>query len=240
MKKRILFFLLCFMISVQIVISQNINNVLNSSANFLNNSGQPITNNDVVKGLKEALTIGTNNSAANASMLDGYYRNPLIKIPFPPDAKKMETELRKMGRSKDVDKFVMTVNRAAEEAAKDAAPIFINAITSMDIADGIAILKGADDAATIYLKNKTSADLKAKFKPIIRQAIQKVELTKYWNPLAKTYNRIPFVQKINPDIEEYTTLKALEGLFKLLVQEELKIRKDPTARITDILKKVFG
>lgn len=240
MKKQILISAICIALIGKTGSSQNLNNLLNQGNNFLNGSGQTVSNDEVVKGLKEALTIGTNNSTTAASKADGFFKNPLIKIPFPPDAKKMDTELRKIGMGKDVDKFVMTLNRGAEEAAKSAAPIFIAAVTGMTITDGISLLKGGDNAATNYLKDKTSADLQVKFKPIIQAALKKVEITKYWNPLVKAYNKIPFVEKVNPNLDDYCTLKAMDGLFKLIAGEELKIRKDPAARVTDLLKKIFG
>jgi hypothetical protein len=240
MKKQILISAICIALIGKTGSSQNLNNLLNQGSNFLNGSGQTVSNDEVVKGLKEALTIGTNNSTTVAAKPDGFFKNPLIKIPFPPDAKKMDTELRKIGMGKDVDKFVMTLNHGAEEAAKSAAPIFVAAITGMTITDGISLLKGGDNAATNYLKDKTSADLKVKFKPIIQAALKKVEITKYWNPLVKSYNKIPFVEKVNPNLDDYCTLKAMDGLFKLIAGEELKIRKDPAARVTDLLKKIFG
>ncbi len=208
--------------------------------NLSNNKGKSgLSNDDIVKGLKEALTIGSNNSAGNASKVDGYYKHPVIKIPFPKDAQVVETTARDVGMGSQVDKFVMTINRAAEDAAKSSAPIFVAAVKNMTINDGMTILKGKDDAATTYLRNSTSVELKSKFKPIIQASINKVEVTKYWKPLIDTYNKVPFVEKMNPDLNEYICNKALDGLFYLVSQEELKIRKDPVARVTDILKKVF-
>ena len=127
-----------------------------------------------------------------------------------------------------------------ELAAKDAAPIFVNAIKSMSIADGFTILKGANNAASTYLKDKTNAELTAKFKPIVASALKKVAITKYWNPLVTTYNKVPGAKKQNPNLEAYVTQRAIEGLFKLVADEELKIRKDPASRVSDLLKKVFG
>ncbi len=199
-----------------------------------------LSNDDIIKGLKEALSVGTNNSTASASKLDGYYKNPLIKIPFPKEAKDVKSTVESLGMKKQVDQFVMTLNRAAEDAAKKAAPIFLDAITHMTINDGVNILKGSDDAATQYLKTNTNSALAAEFKPIIKQSLQKVEITKYWNPLMKTYNKMPFVKRVNPNLDDYVTQKAIEGLFTLIAQEESKIRKDPAARVNDILKKVFG
>jgi hypothetical protein len=152
----------------------------------------------------------------------------------------MEQQLRALGMTKEVDKFIKTLNRAAEDAAKSAVPVFVDAITKMTITDGVNILKGNNDAATNFLKNTSSAGLLAAFKPIVKNSLSKVEVTKYWKPLVKTYNQIPLVKKQNPNLDEYVTLKAIEGLFKLIAEEELKIRKDPAARVNDILKKVFG
>jgi len=213
---------------------------VNTNVNQLGKGNKPLTNDEVVRGLKEALNVGTNNSTASASKVDGFYKNPLVFIPFPPEAAKIKSTVESLGMQKQVQDFEMSLNRAAEEAAKTAAPVFIDAIKAMSVQDGFTILKGADNAATDYLKNKTSADLTTKFTPIIRQAIQKVEVTKYWNPIITAYNKVPFVEKQNPDLEKYVTARALEGLFKLIAGEEKKIRTDPMARVSDILKRVFG
>lgn len=201
---------------------------------------KPLTNDEVIRGLKEALNVGTNNSTASVSKMDGFYKNPLVFIPFPAEAEKVKNTVVNLGMQKQVDDFVMTLNRAAEEASKEAAPVFLEAIKGMSISDGFSILKGTDNAATEYLKNKTTTDLTTKFSPIIQRAIEKVQVTKYWNPVITTYNKIPGVQQQNPNLEQYVTIKALEGLFKLIAGEEKKIRTDPIARINDILKKVFG
>jgi hypothetical protein len=201
---------------------------------------KPLSESEVVAGLKEALQVGSRNAATSASRTDGYFGNSLIKIPFPPEARSMETKLRSLGMNKQVDDFILTVNRAAEEAAKEAAPVFLDAITGMTVTDGFNILRGADTAATGYLRQKTSVTLHVRFKPIIRRAVDKVSVTRYWNPLASTYNKIPFVDPVNPDLEEYITQRALGGLFTLVAQEETRIRKDPAARVTELLKRVFG
>lgn len=199
-----------------------------------------LSNDEVIKGLKEALSVGTNNSTGIASKPDGYYKNPLLFIPFPPEAEKVKEKMEALGLKDQTDKFVMTLNRAAEEAAKQAAPVFLNAITSMSISDGFAILKGADNAATTYLHDKTLGELKTKFGPIVQNAISKVDVTRYWNPIITKYNQIPFVEKQNPDLNAYVTDRAIEGLFKLITKEEQNIRANPAARVTDLLKKVFG
>ncbi len=215
----------------------NINNILNSVNSTLGNG---LSNADITKGLKEALNVGTKNATGKASKLDGYYKNSLIKIPFPSEAKDMRSTLLKMGMKKQVDDFEKQLNRAAEDAATKAAPIFLAAITKMTINDGLTILRGKDDEATQYLKKSTSAELSKQFRPIIAASLKKVQITKYWNPLFTTYNKVPFVKKVNPSLDDYVTQRAIEGLFKLVAQEETKIRKDPAARISDILKKVFG
>jgi len=202
--------------------------------------GAGLSKEDIANGLKEALKVGSNNAGSSASKVDGFLKDSLIKIPFPPDAEKVRKAAIDAGQQKQVDDFVVSLNRAAEQAAVKAAPIFVDAITSMTIDDGINILHGANDAATQYMKSKTSQQLHDTFFPIVKAAIESVNVTKYWTPLATTYNSIPFVKKVNPDLNEYVTQAALKGLFILLAQEELKIRQNPVARVSDILKKVFG
>jgi len=202
--------------------------------------GTKLTNDEIIQGLKSALEVGAKNSASRTSAVDGFFKNPGIKIPFPPEADKVRGTVVKLGMQSQVDKFVLTLNRAAEEAAKEAAPIFLSAIKGMSIGDGLNILKGEDNAATTYLKGRTSSELTGKFQPVVQKAIEKVEVTKYWNPIITTYNKAPFVKQMNPDLEAYVTEKAIEGLFVLIAEEELKIRKDPMARVSDILRKVFG
>ncbi len=212
-------------------------------AEQLKNGGggtKPLTNEEVIGGLKEALNVGTNNSTAAASKADGYFKNPAIFIPFPPEAMQVKNTVEAIGMKPQVDKFVMTLNRAAEEAAKSAAPVFLDAIKGMTIADGFGILRGADNAATQYLQDKTNVELTGKFRPIVKAALQKVNVTSYWKPIITKYNKVPGVKKQNPNLDDYVTQRALVGLFKLVADEEKKIRKDPVARVSDILKRVFG
>lgn len=203
-------------------------------------SAPSLTNDEVVQGLKEALTVGTNNSSGMASKVDGYLKNPKVFIPWPEEAKDMRAKLIKMGMQKKVTEFETSLNRAAEEAAKKAAPVFVDAVTGMSIGDGFAILNGSDSAATHYLREKTTAPLKEKFMPIVKEAVVKVKVTSYWKPLATAYNKIPGVKKQNPNLDDYVCNKAINGLMLLILDEESKIRKDPMARVSDILKKVFG
>ena len=198
------------------------------------------TTEEVGGGLKEALINGISKGADLVSITDGYFKNPEIKIPFPPDVKKVEDKLRQLGFGKKVDDFVMTLNRGAEEAAKEAKPIFINAIKQMTIQDAWALLKGEPDAATQFLKRTTTPQLKEKFSPVVQTALDKVSATKYYGDVINTYNKIPFIEKVNPDLNAYATDKAIEGLFVMVAKEEKNIRENPVARTTDLLKKVFG
>jgi hypothetical protein len=209
-------------------------------ANQLLKTPKPLTTEEVAEGLKEALTNGISKGADLTSQMDGYFKNPEIKIPFPSDAKKVETRLRQMGLGNDVDKFILTLNRGAEDAAKEAKPIFVDAIKSMSISDAWGILKGENDAATQYLKKTTTAQLKTKFGPVIKASLDKVSATKYYGDLVNTYNKIPLVQKVNPDLNAYATDLAIQGLFTMIAKEEKSIRQDPIARTTDLLKRVFG
>jgi len=203
-----------------------------------------LTNSEVISGLKEALNIAINNSSSLASKLDGFNGNNLIRLPFPQDAIRVKEFLDDKGLLQNqIAKFETTLNRAAEDASKTAGPIFIDAIKNMSIQDGFTILKGGEGAATKFLKEKTTAQLIAAFSPIAKASMDKVELTKQWSPLADLYNKSTILtgkEKVNSDLNEYVTNKAIDGLFTLMAQEENKIRKDPTARVTDILKKVFS
>jgi len=201
---------------------------------------QPLTTGEVAEGLKEALIQGISKGADAVSQVDGYFKNPEIKIPFPPEVKKVEDKLRQIGLGNEVDKFVMTLNHGAEDAAKEAKPIFISAIKAMTIQDAWGILKGQPDAATQYLKRTTSDQLKTKFQPVIQNSLNKVNATKYYGDIVNTYNKLPLVEDVNPNLDEYATDKAIEGLFTMIAKEEKNIRQDPVARTTALLKKVFG
>ncbi len=201
---------------------------------------KPLTTSEVAEGLREALIQGISKGSDRVSQTDGYFKNPEIKIPFPPDVKKVENTLRDIGLGSEVDRFILALNRGAEEAAKEAKPIFIQAIRSMTIDDAWAILKGDPDAATQYLRRTTSAQLREKFKPVIQNALNKVNATRYYSDLINRYNQIPFVDKINPNLDDYATDKAIDGLFLMIAKEEKLIREDPMARTTDLLKRVFG
>ncbi len=203
-------------------------------------SSMGFTESEAAEAIKEALIKGTSESVDIVSVLDGYFKNPEIKIPFPPEASAIESRLRGIGLGNEVDKVILTINRAAEDAAKEARPIFIAAIKGLTIRDAIGIVRGEDNAATEYLKRTTTPELKLKFEPVIRNSLDKVNATRYWTDIITTYNKIPLVQKQNPDLTAYVTDRAIQGLFVMIAREELKIRKDPVARTTELLKKVFG
>lgn len=198
-----------------------------------------LTSTEIAAGLKQALEVGAQNSSNKLSALDGFFKNAAIKILLPPEAQKVEKTLRDVGMGNLVDKAILSVNRAAEDAAKSAAPIFVDAIRGMTIQDAMGILQGGDFAATNYLKSKTTSALTSAFKPVIDKSLSKVGATKYWSDVFNTYNRFA-TNKINPDLSGFVTGKAIEGIFFQVGLEEQKIRKDPVARVTDLLKKVFG
>ena len=199
-----------------------------------------LTNDEVISGLKEALNVGIKNSVNLTSATDGFLKNTEIMLPFPPDAIKVKEKAMALGLSGQVEKFETTLNRAAEEATKEAIPIFVDAIKNMSVQDCFAILKGVNGAATTFLKNRTSAILDSTFAPIVKNATSKVKLTEYWNPLITKYNALTLGEKLNHDLDAYIRQKAIDGLFIMVAKEEDKIRLDPAARVTDILIKVFG
>ena len=215
--------------------------ILNSTNN--SHSKIDLTNEEVISGLKEALNIGIKNAVNLSSVTDGFLKNDVIRLPFPPDAIKVREKAINFGLSKQVTTFEETLNRAAEEATKKALPIFVDAIKNMSVSDGFSILKGGDGAATKFLKSQTSNQLVIAFAPVVKEATTKVQLTAYWNPIITRYNSAMSLsggQKLNPDLDAYITQKAIDGLFYLVETEENKIRKDPLARVSDILVKVFG
>jgi len=198
-----------------------------------------LSNEEIVSGLKEALNVGTNNAAGKLSSVDGFFKDAAIKILMPEEAKKAEKKLRALGMGKLVDDAILAMNRAAEDASKSAAPIFVSAVKQMSIGDAVGILRGGDFAATTYLKDKTTASLTESFRPVIEASLKKVDATKYWNTVFSAYNKVS-TDKVNPDLAAYVTEKSLSGIFHQVGLEEQKIRKDPFARTTDILKKVFA
>jgi len=229
--------------------------VVGGIVNTITGQGAGLSNATIVDGLKEALNVSAKNSVAFTSKTDGFFKNPEIFIPFPKEAQSVKTLADKYGLKSQTDNFVKQLNRAAETAAKEATPIFINAITSMTITDGLQLLQGGDNAATTFLQNKTRQPLHDKFSPVVKKALDKVQITKYWTPLWSNYNKYApaanaigsvlgqgnvLPKAVNPNLNEYVTNLALDGLFKIMAKEEAKIRKDPAARVNDILRTVFG
>ena len=237
MKKFVIVF---FVLALPFVATNSNAQFLKKAKSFIDQNASGLSEDDAARGIKEALEKGTNSGVEIVSKVDGYFGDPQIKIPFPPDAQVIESKLRAIGLGDKVDEVVLTINRAAEDAAKEAKPIFVAAIRNMSIRDAINIVKGEDDAATQYLKRNTSVELNAKFQPVIKNSLDKVNATKHWEEVITTYNKIPFVKKMNPDLTAYVTQKAIDGLFVMIAKEEKKIREDPMARTTELLKKVFG
>ena len=221
-----------------------VSKLLNRASGLLKSggaSGGGLTTQEIAEGLKEALTVGATHSAQVLSAADGFFGNSLIKVLMPPEAQKVEKTLRSIGLGNYVDQAILSMNRAAEAASAKSVAIFVAAIRSMTIQDAVGILKGADSAATHYLRERSSDTLQAAFYPVIAQALQQTEATKYWKQVFEVYNKLPTTfTKVNPDLNSYVTDRALQGLFYQIGQEEKKIRKDPAARMSDLLKKVFS
>lgn len=217
------------------------NNSTTTSGNNNGGIGSNLSNNEIVSALRQALEIGTKNASGRLNVTNGFFGNQLIKVLMPPEARQIETTLRSLGMGAQVDKAILSMNRAAEDASGKAVPIFVNAITSMSIQDGLSILQGGQGAATNFLKNRTTAALTSEFRPVIQNSLNKVGATRYWADIVNIYNRLPTVRnKVNPDLAGYVTERALNGLFVTIADEENKIRLDPASRVTDLLKKVFG
>ena len=222
---------------------QELQRTMDSVNEVLEGQSGSLTSDEVASGLKEALVKGTNYAVDFSGVKDGFYKNPRLFIPFPEEAQKVKETALKLGLSNQVNTFEETLNRAAEQAVKEAKPIFVNAIMSMTVEDAFGLLRGGDNAATDFLRRKTSDQLFSKFKPKVDDAVNQVQLTKYWNPLASAYNTSTTFtggEAINPDLTEYVTNRSIDGLFKLIADEEKDIRENPAARVTELLKRVFG
>jgi len=205
------------------------------------NLGSGLSSDQIVSGLKEALTIGTEKSASKLSAADGFFKDAVVKVLMPPEAQKVEKTLRSVGMGQLVDNAILSMNRAAEDASKSAAPIFVDAVKNMSITDALNILRGSDTAATSYLKKSTTPKLTTAFRPVIDASLQKTDATKYWKSVVDAYNGLPTTfKKVNSDLPAYVTQKAIAGIFYYVAQEEAKIRKDPAAQVTGLLKQVFG
>lgn len=199
-----------------------------------------LSESEIIEGLKQALEIGSADAVEMVSQKGGYYDNPAIKIPLPESVQKVEKLLRGAGFGSKVDAFELSMNQAAEKAAPEAKSIFWDAIAKMEITDAKNILNGADDEATQYFKGQTSDQLQQIFKPIVEESMADVGVTRSYQELNDKVESIPFADPMSFDLDQYVTDGALGGLFKMLAEEEKKIRTEPAARVTDLLKKVFA
>lgn len=234
-KLSLLSLVLCFLFACG-----NIDQVLKDIEQTTSTKNIIPTETEMSAGLKEALVKGTTSGVSLLHKEGGYLEKPSLKIPFPKELDHVASKLIDLGFESQVDQLVVSLNRAAEDAVIEAKPIFVDAISAMTFADVRNILVGEDTAATHYLKANTSADLKQAFQPKIANSLDKVNATKYWSDLTGIYNKIPFITKVNEDLSDYVTSRALEGLFMQIAQEEMSIRENPLERSTDLLKKVFS
>jgi copper chaperone CopZ len=227
--------------SVSKIEAQTLKNILDKAKSGLSKTtGVPLNNQEVGTALKEALELGVGEAVKSLSATDGYHAS-IYKILLPEEAKKVTNKLKNIpGFTKVEAELVLRINRAAELAAKEAGPIFIQAIKELSFQDAIGILKGNEDAATRYLETKTDTALTSKFLPVIAKALDAVNARTYWREAVTAYNKIPLIQKVNPELDKYVTEKSIDGMFSLVQVKEKKIRTDVSARTSDLLKKVFG
>ncbi|WP_322549648.1 DUF4197 domain-containing protein [Flavobacterium psychraquaticum] len=195
---------------------------------------------EIESGLKEALNNGITKQVSKLTATDGFYRNEAVKIFLPEELKVVDKKLRQIGLSKLADEGLKVINRAAEDAVKEATPIFVDAVKQMSFNDAKNILLGNDSSATNYLQNTTTTSLQAKFTPVIQSSYTRVGADKVWSEIITKYNSLPLVKKVNPNLTEYTTSKAMEGVFKMIAVEEKDIRTNLNARSSNLLKKVFA
>lgn len=208
---------------------------------LLKNTAAGVTEAEAGQGVKEALLQGVTNAVLNLNKTDGFFGNALYKMLLPPDAKKIETTLRKIGMNKQVDNAILAINRGAEDAVGFAKPIFMDAVRQMTLTDALQIVRGPRDGATRYFREKTAVQLIQAFTPSVKSSLDKVEATKYYGDIVNTYNNLPTTfKKINPDLTSYVVGKAVDALFDQVAKEEENIRANPGARTSDLLKKVFG
>lgn len=237
MKKTFYLILLIFLCSTTLTHAGLLDNIMKG----LDTSSKEKTDDSTIaSGLKEALSIGTEKAVNNVSQLNGYFGNQAIKILMPDKIQKVADVLRKVGYQKEVDEFVLSMNRAAEKAAPEALSFFTDSIKEMTFEDARGILNGGDTSATEFFKRKTHDKIYNAFKPVVSSSMDKVGVTRSYKEMMGKYDSIPFMSKESVDLDHYVTTKAMDGLFYMVGQEEKKIRTDPAARVTDLLKSVFG
>jgi len=212
---------------------------LQQVANQLPNLGQT-QGIDIAGGLKEALNNGISKQVSKLTSVDGFFKNEMVKILLPEELQKVDKTLRQIGMGSLADEGLKVLNRAAEDAVKESTPIFVDAVKNMSFTDAKNILMGNENAATSYLQNSTTTALYAKFNPVIKNSFTKVGADKIWSQIITKYNTVPLVKKVNPDLTDYTTNKALEGVFKMIAVEEKNIRTDINSRTSTLLQKVFA
>jgi hypothetical protein len=213
---------------------------LQQVVNQLPQSSGGIGNTDIAAGLRQALDLGIEKQVTKLTQEDGFFKNELVKIILPEELQKVDKTLRDIGLSKLADEGLKVLNRAAEDAVKEATPIFINAVKEITFDDAKNILIGNDDAATQYLTTKTQTALYAKFNPVIKNSFSKVGADAIWNNLIGKYNTLPFTNDLNADLTDYVTNEALKGVYTMIAVEEKEIRTKASSRTTDLLKKVFA
>ncbi len=195
---------------------------------------------DIAGGLRQALDKGITKQVSKLTQKDGYYNNNLVKILMPKELQKVDKALRNIGLGSLADEGIKAMNRAAEDAVKEATPIFVSAVKEITFSDAKNILLGSDNAATNYLQNKTNTALYSKFNPVIKNSFSKVGADQIWTNIINSYNTIPFVNKINPDLTDYVTTEALKGVYKMIAVEEKEIRTNINERSTNLLRQVFA
>ena len=202
--------------------------------------GGGLSQDEIASGLRQALNFGIDKQVSKLTQTDGFYKNDLVKILLPNELQKVDKTLRDIGLSSLADEGLKVLNRAAEDAVKEATPIFVDAVKQITFADAKTILLGADNAATAYLTNKTQTALYDKFHPVINNSFTKVGADKIWRNLISKYNSLPLTNDVNPDLTDYVTGEALKGVYTMIAVEEKEIRTKLTSRTTDLLKKVFA
>lgn len=227
-------FILCICLSL--VSCAELQQVVNS----LPQGGGELTNADIASGLRQALDNGIDKQVSKLTQTDGFFKNQLVKVLLPQELQKVDKTLRDIGLGNLADEGLKVLNRAAEDAVKEATPIFVNAVKEITFNDAKNILLGADNAATQYLSNKTTSELYGKFSPVISNSLDKVGATQVWSNIITQYNAIPLTNNVNPDLTDYVTQEALKGVFKMISIEEKEIRNNFSSRTTDLLRKVFA
>lgn len=213
---------------------------LQDIANQMPGGGYGITNTEIASGLKQALNFGIEKEVTKLTEEGGFFRNELVRIGLPPELQKVDKTLRDVGLSSLADEGLKVLNRAAEDAVKEATPIFLNAVQEMTFTDARNILLGNDTAATNYLNERTATPLYSKFNPVIQTSLERVGATQVWANIIEKYNSLPLTSNVNPDLADYVTQEALEGVFVMIALEEKEIRNDLGARSTDLLRRVFA